>query len=325
MHNGAANVYSYGLDTVVNVTNSWLYSSGPVSHGLYASGNGTIYGSNIQHFSGGRRSSAFSGDSPVGYVYVSDSVSHTLGIGSAIFYALGAIYADNVVGHAENAPVAFMDGVQNITMANCDCTAGLLGGMMIFGSQVREAGGNIWVRDSKITTTGATMPGLWFGNTIVDVELYATELVTASGVLVVANYSQVTQDFDYYADYSDNADLAPAEVFITVAESTLTGDLVPYNESYIAWNLTGYSSWTGATYSGYGTAYTDVALDATSNWTLTADSYVQNLTDADATAANIISGGYTLYYNPSALLNGWLANQTISLAGGGSITPGVES
>lgn len=31
VHNGAANVYAYGTDTVVNVTNSWLYSSGPVS------------------------------------------------------------------------------------------------------------------------------------------------------------------------------------------------------------------------------------------------------------------------------------------------------
>jgi hypothetical protein len=35
-HNGAANVYAYGTDTVANVSHSDLYSSGPVSHGLYA-------------------------------------------------------------------------------------------------------------------------------------------------------------------------------------------------------------------------------------------------------------------------------------------------
>lgn len=328
VHNGAANIYSYGTDTVVNVSNAWLYSSGPVSHGLYASGNGTIYGTSINHFSGGERSSSFSGDSPQGTVYVRDSVAHTQGIGSATFYALGSIYADNVAGRAEQAPVAFMDGAQNLSLANCACTAGLLGGLVVFSSSTRVAGARIQLTDSTLATTGATMPALWFGNVIAEVSLSATTLATASGVLVVANYSQVTQDFDYYADYTDNAALSPAEVAVTVAASTLAGDLVAYNQSSIAWNLTAYSRWTGAAYAqtgaGYGPAYTDVALDASSTWTLTADSYVQNLTDADATAANIHSNGYTLYYNPSALLNGWLANQTIALAGGGSITPGTQ-
>ncbi|KUI70837.1 hypothetical protein VM1G_06180 [Cytospora mali] len=324
-HNGAANIYSYGTDTVVNVTNSWLYSSGPVSHGLYAAGNGTIHGSKVQHFSGGRRSSSFAGDGPRGTVYVSDSVAHTTGIGSATFYALGEIFANNVAAKAENAPTAFMDGTQNISMDNCECTAGLLGGMVIFSSAVRQAGASVDVRNSKLTTTGSTMPGLWFGNVIADAYLYNTQVVAASGVLVVANYSQVTQDFDRYASYSDNPDLAPAEAYITVAESFLAGDLVTYNSSYISWNLSSHSYWVGASYAGYGQALVDVTLDATSNWTLTATSYVQNLTDADSSLANIASAGHTLYYNSSALLNGWLNNQTIELSGGGSITPRTQS
>ena len=325
VHNGAANIYSYGTDTVVNVTNSWLYSSGPVSHGLYASGNGTIYGSNIVHFSGGRRSSSFSGDSPAGYVHVSDSVAHSQGIGSATYYALGEIFADHVVSISEQGPVVFMDGAQNVTLSNVDATAGLLGGLVIFSSETRTSGANIDIRSSQITTNGSTVPGLWFGNTIVDVYLEDVQVATDSGVLVVANYSQVTQDFDYYASYEDNADLSPAEVYITVAESTLAGDLVPYNESVISWALTEYSSWAGASYSGYGSAYVDVSLDATSNWTLTATSYVSNLTDADDTLGNIDSAGFTLYYDASASLNSWLGNQTLSLTGGGSITPGVQS
>lgn len=217
-----------------------------------------------------------------------------------------------------------MDGAQNVSLSNSDCTAGLLGGFVIFSSQVRQSGANIGVSDSKITTTGADVPGLWFGNTIANVDLFNVEIVTASDILVVANYSQITQDFDYYASYVDNSALSPAEVYMTVAESTLNGDLVSYNESYISWNLTEHSSWTGAAYSGYGTAYTDVLLDVTSNWTLTADSYVQNFTSEDDTLANIISSGYSLYYNSSALLNGWLANKTVVLSGGGSVTPGYQ-
>lgn len=295
--------------------------SDSVDSGLYASGNGTIYGDSISHFSGGHRSSSFSGDSPKGIIYVSNSLAHSTGIGSATFYALGEIFADNVVSVSENGPVVFMDGAQNVSISHSDCTAGLLGGLMIFSSQVRIAGASIDVSDSKITTTGDDMPALWFGNVIADVSLYNVEIDTASDVLVVANYSQVTQDFDYYASYADNSALSPAEVYITVAESSLTGDLVSYNESYISWNLTEYSSWTGASYSGYGTGYADVLLDATSNWTLSADSYVQNLTSADTTLSNIASSGYTLYYNSSALLNSWLDGQTITLSGGGSVTP----
>lgn len=312
-------IYGHYLFTQLS-TNSHTSTSG-----LYASGNSTIYGSAISHYSGGRRSSSFSGDSPKGTLYISNSLTHTAGIGSAAFYALGSIYADHVVSIAEQAPIAFMDGAQNISLTNCDCTAGLLGGMAIFSSSVRMAGARIDIADSKITTVGADVPGLWFGNVIVDVALTAADIVTESGVLVVANYSQITQDFDYYASYADNSALAPAEVFVSVAESELSGDLVAYNASYISWNLSSYSSWTGAAYAGFGEGFVDVALDGTSNWTLTADSWVQNLTDVDGTLANIVSGGHTLYYNGAALLNGWLANQTIELAGGGSVTPGTAS
>lgn len=321
VHNGAANVYVYGTDSVVYVDNSWLYSSGPVSHGVYASGNGTAYVSNVQHFSGGKRSSSFSGDSPAGYIHVSDSVAHTTGIGSATFYALGEIHATNVVALSENGPTLFMDGIQKAYLTNCETTAGLLGGVAIFSSQVRTSGAILSLKSSKITTLGADMPGLWFGNTIIDVSLYDTELVTASGILIVANYSQITQDFDYYASYLDNSHLLPAEVSVRVEESALIGDLVAYNSSSITWSLSSHSSWTGAAYSGYGRAYFDIILDRTSSWTLTKTTSLQNFTDEDKTLSNIKSQGFDIYYNASAVGNQYLGGKTIALAGGGKAIP----
>lgn len=321
MHNGAANIYAYGTDTVVTVDHAWLYSSGPVSHGIYASGNGTVYASHVQQYSGGKRSSSFSGDSPAGYVHVSDSVAHAAGIGSATFYALGEIYADNVVSLSENGPVVFMDGTQKAYLTNCDATAGLLGGVAIFSSSERESGAILSLTSSKITTLGDTMPGLWFGNVIIDVSLNDTQLITSSGVLVVSNFSQITQDFDYYADYSQQPTLSPAEVYVTVAESDLVGDLVAYNGSSISWTLNSYSNWTGTAYSGYGDAYFDVYLDATSFWTLTNTTTIQNLTSEDSTLSNIYSNGFDLYYNANATGSASLKGQTISLNGGGSAIP----
>ncbi|KAK7415153.1 hypothetical protein QQX98_006097 [Neonectria punicea] len=321
VHNGAANVYSYGTGTVVKLNNAWLYSSGPVSHGLYASGNGTIIGRNLNHFSGGTRSSAFSGDAPAGYIKVYDSVSHVAGVGSATYYALGEIYAENVISHADKGPVVFMDGKQNATLVNCDATAGLLGGVAIFSSSERMSGANLKLKDSKITTLGKTMPGLWFGNVIIDVLIDNTQINHMSGVLVSANFSQITQDFDHYAGYEENSNLKPARVTADVVGSALTGDLVAYNGSYISWTLKSYSTWTGAAYSGYGNASFDIALDSTSNWTLTESTTVQNLTDKDQALSNIHSNGHTLYYNSSATKSRWLRGRTVKLSGGGSAKP----
>lgn len=320
-HNGSANLYSFGSGTYAVVEDCDLYSSGPVSHGLYAGGNGTVTGRNIRHYSGGYRSSAFSGDSPAGYVYIYDSVAHTAGIGSAIFYALGEIHARNVVGHAEQAPVLFMDGIQTAELELVDLTAGLLAGILLFSSSEREAGGYVNLTNSRLTVLAETAPALWFGNTIARADLLNVEIDTVSGVLVVANYSQVTQDFDYYAGYADNNDLLPAEVDIHVSESSLDGDLIAYNGSSISWSLSEYSSWTGSVKSGYGEASFGVYLDGTSKWILTHDAFLTNFTNEDPGLSNLISNGYSIYYDTKSTKNAWLKNQTIQLNGGGRLTP----
>jgi hypothetical protein len=321
VHNGAANIYSYGNNTVVHVDNAYLYSSGPVSHGLYAAGYGTIVANNIQHYSGGYRASSFSGDSPAGYIHVTDAVAHTAGIGSAIFYALGSIVAHNVVGLAEKAPTIFMDGIQSVDLYNVDLTGSLLGGIILFSSSERETGGRVNFTDSKLTAKGDKVPGMWLGNTVAFVNLYNTEIKTDSGILAVANYSQVTQAFDYYADYNDNNNLEPAIATFFIEESQLTGDLVAYNGSTINWSLNSHSSWTGKAYVGHGKGYFNINLDSTSTWTLTADTTVQNFTCVDASLKNIKSSGHKLYYNSTAEGSRWLKGRTISLSGGGSAVP----
>ena len=271
----------------------------------------------MQQFSGGRRSSSFSGDSPAGYVYVSDSIAHTTNIGSAIFYALGDIFATNVIGYAEQGPIVFMDGKQRAFLTNCDVTAGLLGGVALFSSQDRQEGAVLELDHTRLTAKNS-IPGLWFGNTIINVTLHDSEIVN-DGILVVANFSQITQDFDHYADYEEQPNLQPAEVYVSVTESDLTGDLVAYNGSYISWSLASYSSWTGSAYSGFGDAYFDVTIDETSTWILTNTTTVQVLADADSTLSNIESGGFDVYY--SAASNSYLNGQTVTLCGGGKAIP----
>lgn len=302
--------------------NAWLYSSGPVSHGLYASGNGTINANNVVHYSGGNRCSSFSGDNPAGYINVMNSVAHTDGIGSAICYALGVCNLTNVIGHASNAPVTFSDGPQTTIYKNSDVTAGLLAGTILFSSATREEGASVTFDHSKLTVLGKTMPALWFGNTIASGSIISSMINnTASDILVVANYSQVTQDFDYFAGYADNNMLSPAEATVSVQDSAVSGSIVAYNGSSISLSLSDYSGWTGTAVYGYGDATFGVTLDKTSNWTLTATTKLLNFTNADSTLANIVSNGFNIEYSSSAAANSAWGGKTVSLPGGGSLMP----
>lgn len=317
VHNGASNIHAYGTGTKVSVDYAYLYSSGPASHGLHATGNGTIISRNIQHFSGGRRSPSFAGGSPAGHIFAYDSLAHTQNVGSATFHALGSIYANNIISLSEKAPALLMDGAQNATLVNCDCTAGLLGGAAIFSSAARTSGAQLVLRNTKITALGESTPGLWFGNTVVDVTIHSSTIETTSGILVAANTSQIAPGFDHYAGSNENPSLLPARVSVRVTESALEGDLVAYNGSYVSWSLSNYTYWTGGAYSGLADATFDVALDRTSNWTLTGAVRVQSFTDEDPALSNIWGGGFNLSYNASAALNGWLGEKEIALQGGG--------
>lgn len=319
-HNGAANIYGYGTGTVIYAQNTDLYSSGPTAHGLYASGNATIYGSNIRHYSGGNRCSSFAGDSPAGYVYVSDSVAHTAGIGSGIFYALGEVHASNILGHAEKSPVLFSDGPQLANITDSDLTAGLLAGTVMFSSMDRQSGARIMLTNSRLTAPGKDMAGLWFGNIIARATLTSAEIITASGILIIANSSQVTQEFDYFAGGEQNSAIQPAEVTVEVSESNLKGDLVAYNGSSISFSLNDYSTWTGAARSGGGAAGNfSITLDSTSKWVLTEDCEVSHFQNKDAKMKNIVSNGHSIKYKPT--ISKALGKKTWKLAGGGEIKP----
>jgi hypothetical protein len=90
------------------------------------------------------------------------------------------------------------DSTQEGIWTDCDLTAGLLAGMVLFGSAERLATAKLTLDHTKLTVLGSSMASLWFGNTIADVTIKSSIMNnTASNVFVIANTSQVTQDFNY--------------------------------------------------------------------------------------------------------------------------------
>ena len=68
----------------------------------------------------------------------------------------------------------------------------------------------------------------------------------------------------------------------------------------------------------------NLTLDASSTWTVTADSYLTCLSDPDGisgtTITNITGNGHTVYYDAGACPA--LGGQTFTLSGGGTLQPG---
>ena len=80
------------------------------------------------------------------------------------------------------------------------------------------------------------------------------------------------------------------------SDSSLTLNLTNGStlEGYVSGNITNSKGTVVSTEAGT----VSVTLDETSTWTLTADSYI---TEFNGSAANVISNGYTLYVNGTAL------------------------
>jgi hypothetical protein len=99
---------------------------------------------------------------------------------------------------------------------------------------------------------------------------------------------------------------------------TVTGNLLTAS-STIAATLQNSSSLTGSINSAA------VTLDATSMWTVTANSVLTTLSDASGisgtSVANIYGNGHTVYYDSSLSGNSYLGGLTYTLNGGGYLQP----
>ncbi|KAJ5681056.1 hypothetical protein N7536_012195 [Penicillium majusculum] len=107
----------YGFGPAINVLQHSTISTLPSTmaqqestNGPYASGNGTIIAHNVAHNSGSERSSSFLGNFLKDDIYSYDSVAHSVGIGSATYYALETIEEDNALRDWEYGPVVFSAG-----------------------------------------------------------------------------------------------------------------------------------------------------------------------------------------------------------------------
>lgn len=101
----------------------------------------------------------------------------------------------------------------------------------------------------------------------------------------------------------------------------LTGDLVVDEISTLQLNLKANSTLTGAVNAAHSGKEVNVSLDETAVWQVTDTSYLTVLTNALSDCSNIRSNGHNVYYDAANEGNAWLNGSTITLLGGGLLTP----
>ena len=263
----------------INVSGVTIDNSQTVSRGMHATFGGIINASDMNITTRKATSSTVATDRGGGTVTVSNSTLTAQGDKSAVLYSTGVITANNVTGLSEQGPIATVEGTNYAYINDSQMTSGSSKrGILLHQSGSGDAQGKkpvCEVTRSTLTVTNATTPLCYVVNSTATLKLTDVTLDVPSKLLMTVPYDS--------------------------KGSGSTGTLV-LNTTKNSWTYTGIVS---------SSSDNMVVVEVGSNviWQLTADTYVNNLTNN----GTIVTNGYTLTYG--------------SLSGSGTIneTTGIEA
>ena len=199
-----------------------------------------------------------------------------------------------------------IEGKNSVTLNDCDLTADntkcngnatFLDSIMIYQSMSGDADSGT----SSFTMTGGSLTSK---------SGHVFHVTNTSAVITLNDVEIVNEDSEnvLLSVCDDGWSGAGNTAMLNASAQELEGMILVGDNSSLTLSLTDGSKFTGAvsgeiTDASGNTVSTeagtvDVTLDDSSTWTLTADSYITSFT---GNAANVITNGYTLYVNGTAL------------------------
>ena len=298
----ANGVFSYGEGTTVNISDSYIKTTGDCSGGLMTTGGGTMNASNLTIETSGRSSAAIRSDRGGGTVNVDGGSYTTSGTGSPVIYSTADITVSNAELTSTASQGVVVEGKNSVTLNNVDLTADnntknsdksdTYQAVMIYQSMSGDAAQGL----SSFTMNGGSLTNLngdvfFVNNTATEISLSNAQIVNnGDGVFLRAAAAG-------WGSEGSNG----GQVKLTAAGQTINGDMIVDDISVLNLYLTESSTFTGAINSDSQAGEVYVELSGGSKWTLTADSYITSLTcDADSIDLN----GHTLYVNGVAYTAG---------------------
>ncbi len=313
---GANGVFSYGGNggqngaggdgTTVIIRDTTITTTGDGSGGIMTTGGGTTYAYDLDVTTSGRSSAAIRTDRGGGTVVVDGGTYTSNGLGSPAIYSTADISVSNAALVSNLSEGVCIEGLNSIELTDCDLTANntkcngnatFLDSIMIYQSMSGDADSGT----SHFTMTGGSLTSksghvFHVTNTNAVITLEGVEIVNEDSENILLSVCD-----DGWSGGSNEAALKAAAqklsgALLVGSNSTLTLELTKGSsfEGYVDGKITNAKGETVSSETGT----VSVTLDSTSTWTLTADSYV---TEFNGDASNVISNGYTLYVNGTAL------------------------
>jgi hypothetical protein len=313
---GANGVFSYGGNggqngasgdgTTVIISDSKITTTGNGSGGIMTTGGGITKASNLTVETSGQSSAAIRTDRGDGTVTVDGGTYTTNGLGSPSIYSTADITVSNATLVSNLSEAVCIEGMNSITLTDCDMTANntqmngnatFLDSIMIYQSMSGDA-------DSGTSTFDMT------GGSLTSVNGHVFHVTNTNAVINLSNVKITNKDSDniLLSVCDDGWNGADNIATVNAANQTLEGTILVGSNSTLTLNLTDGSSFTGSISGKITNAKGDtvstevgtvnVTLDKNSTWTLTADTYISSF---DGDVSNIVSNGYTLYVNGTAV------------------------
>lgn len=304
---GANGVFSYGGSattnnsssdgTTVNISDSTITTSKDNSGGIMTTGGGIMNATNLTINTAGTSSAAIRSDRGGGTVNVDGGTYKTTGKGSPAIYSTADITVKNATLIATASEGAIIEGKNSITLENVsltDTNSSLNGqsttykNVFLYQSMSGDAATGKAVftaKNSTITTNKGD--SFYVTNTTAEINLENNTIINndASG-----NFLRIQKDS--WGTTGRNG----GEVTLNLTNQTVSGNIVVDSISSLTMNLSNGSSYKGII-NGENAGEVALVLDASSTITLTGDTYVTSLKNADSTNSNINLNGYKLYVN----------------------------
>lgn len=317
---GANGVFAYGSGSSITLANVTIDTTGQLGHGVDATGGARLTLSDVDITTSGASAAALATDRGGGTVTALGGTMTTSGAGSPAIYSTGAITVTGATLTATGSEAAVIEGANSITLNDTDlsASASLMSdkwGFLIYQSFSGDAQG----QNGILTMTGGSLkytansgPLFFITNT--------TANITLSGVSIPAVPSGILLRASVYSRWSSTVG---GTTILTADGQALAGDIVVDSASSLAATLRNGSSLKGAIDGAHTAGAAALTLaDSTSQWTVTADSFLTSLSDASGivgtTIANIqASSGITVCVGKTT--DSWPGGTTYTLAGGGRL------
>lgn len=306
---GANAVVATGRTTVVDIADLEIRTKADSSRGLHATWGGTINATKVTIDTAGEHCAALATDRGEGTVNASQIKARTAGAGSPGIYSTGNIAVRDSTFVATGSEAAVIEGRNSITLVDSSISGAKLWGVMLYQSFSGDAGlGTCVFKMTRGSLSAATGPLFYATNTSAVVELEGVVLQKGSDQLVSAATGR-------WGKAGNNG----GKLDFTARKQVLEGRVEADAISSIKLTLLQGSSLKGSV------SNASLSLDATSTWTVTADSSLETLapsgTSGETMLGNIQSNGFRVSYNASLAANAWLGHKTWQLPGGGSLVP----